>query len=110
MNRARAADWQFVNALISILNRPCVAAAGTRDSMPRPNVNTASPTLPDFASARTVLRLLLLGLLMVTAVITDAAIFVMYQFDLTPERWPAWRGPLLVRSLLITAIVGWLLL
>ncbi len=171
MNRARAADWQFVNALISILNRPCVAAAGTRDSMPRPNVATTA--LPDFASAGTVLRFLLLGLLiaavivlgrhagftpqawqeltllsafasaivlgglivlrlalpllqrtsarvgallvlllllLVTAVITDAAIFAMYQLDLTPERWPAWRGPLLVRSLLITAIVGWLAL
>ena len=52
MNRGVAADWQFVNALIFILNRLCIAPAGTRDPVPRVNADTGQPALPDFASTR----------------------------------------------------------
>ena len=49
------------------------------DSMPRPNVDTTS--LPDFASARTVLRFLLLGLLI-------AAVIVLGRHaGFTPQAW-----------------------
>ncbi len=60
------------------------------------------------AGVGTLLTILLL--LIGAAAVTEAAIFLSYHLGLTPERWPAWRGPLLVRSLAITAIVGLLAL
>ncbi|MEK7190695.1 MAG: histidine kinase, partial [Pseudomonadota bacterium] len=62
------------------------------------------------ASAPVGTLLILLLLLLVAAVVTDVAIFVLHAAGQTAERWPAWRGALLVRSLLITAVVGLLAL
>ena len=62
------------------------------------------------ASAPIGTLLILLLLLLVAAVVTDVAIFVLHAAGQTAERWPAWRGSLLVRSLLITAVVGLLAL
>lgn len=54
--------------------------------------------------------LTVLLLLIGAAAVTEAAILLSYHLGLTTERWPAWRGPLLVRSLVITAVVGLLAL
>jgi two-component system sensor histidine kinase AlgZ len=45
-------------------------------------------------------------LLLVTALSTDAMIYLLYYFGLIEERWPAWRETLMIRSLMITAIIG----
>ncbi|GMR19749.1 MAG: histidine kinase [Gammaproteobacteria bacterium] len=37
---------------------------------------------------------------------TEAMIFALYDLQMIPDRWPEWRQPLLVRSLIITAIIG----
>ncbi|UCH53895.1 MAG: histidine kinase [Pseudomonadota bacterium] len=50
--------------------------------------------------------LVVLLLLLVTAVGTDALVFALYDLGLIPERWPEWRGSFLVRSLLIAFIVA----
>jgi len=50
-----------------------------------------------------VVFLLLLG---VTALGTEAMIFLLYDLGMIPERWPQWREPLLIRSLMVTAIIG----
>jgi two-component system sensor histidine kinase AlgZ len=60
------------------------------------------------ATVRTLLVLVLL--LIVAAAVTEAAVYALYWFGAAPERWPAWRGPLLLRSLVITGIVGLLVL
>ncbi len=69
----------------------------------------ASPLLArTSATVGTLLTILLL--LIGAAAITETAVLLSYSLDLTTERWPAWRGPLLVRSLAITATVGLLAL
>ena len=45
-------------------------------------------------------------LLCVTIIGTEAMIFALYDLELINERWPEWREPLLMRSLMITAIIG----
>ena len=60
------------------------------------------------APARTALVIVLL--LIAAAVVTEAAVYALHLLGLSPERWPAWRGPLLVRGLAVTGIVGWLAL
>ncbi len=44
--------------------------------------------------------------LIITAVTADALVFALFDLGFVPERWPAWRGSLLVRSLLIALIVS----
>ena len=50
--------------------------------------------------------LIVLLVLLVTAVTTDAMIYALYELRLTPERWPAWREPTIVRSLLIAVLIS----
>jgi len=50
--------------------------------------------------------LVVLLLLSVTAVGTDAMIFALYDLGLTAERWPTWRESLMVRTLMIAAIIS----
>jgi len=45
-------------------------------------------------------------LLCVTIIGTEAMIFSLYDLELIGERWPEWREPLLLRSLMITALIG----
>lgn len=45
-------------------------------------------------------------LLIVTVVGTEGMIFALYDLDLISERWPEWRKPLLIRSLMVTALIG----
>ncbi len=45
-------------------------------------------------------------LLLVTTLGTDGVIYVLHRLALIEDRWPAWRESLLIRSLMITAIVG----
>lgn len=52
----------------------------------------------------TVLAVVLL--LVVTTLGTDGLIYMLYYLDLIQDRWPAWRESLLIRSLMITGIVG----
>jgi two-component system sensor histidine kinase AlgZ len=59
-------------------------------------------------SAATGSVLVLVLVLAVTAVGTDAMIFALYDLGLIPERWPPWRESLLVRTLMITAIISML--
>jgi two-component system, LytTR family, sensor histidine kinase AlgZ len=47
-----------------------------------------------------------LMLLLVAIIGTEAMIFSLYDLELIEERWPEWREPLLLRSLMITAIIG----
>jgi two-component system sensor histidine kinase AlgZ len=58
------------------------------------------------ASIATGSILVVLLVLLVTAVGTDALIFALYDLGLIPERWPEWRESLLLRSLLIALIVS----
>jgi two-component system sensor histidine kinase AlgZ len=50
--------------------------------------------------------LVLLLLLIVTAVGTDALIFALHDLRLIPDRWPDWRESLIGRSLIIAFIVS----
>jgi two-component system sensor histidine kinase AlgZ len=50
--------------------------------------------------------LVVLVLLVVTAVGTDAVIYALHDFGFIAERWPSWRESLMVRSLLVAAIIG----
>jgi two-component system sensor histidine kinase AlgZ len=50
--------------------------------------------------------LVILLMLVVAAVGTDGMIFALHDLGLIEERWPAWRGSLLVRTLLITGIIS----
>ncbi len=69
----------------------------------------AAPVLARVAGpVRAALAVLLM--LIAAATVTEAAVYLLYLFGTSPERWPAWRGPLLVRSLAITGIAGWLAL
>lgn len=52
--------------------------------------------------------LVVLLLLLVTAVGTDAMIFALHDLGLIPERWPPWRESLIIRSLLVALIIGML--
>lgn len=45
-------------------------------------------------------------LLFVTAIGTDGMIFALHDLGLIPERWPAWRESLIVRSLMVAGIIG----
>ena len=45
-------------------------------------------------------------LLVVTTAGTDAIIYLLYHFSVIEDRWPAWRETLLIRSLMVTAIIG----
>jgi two-component system sensor histidine kinase AlgZ len=45
-------------------------------------------------------------LLLVTALGTDGMIYLLYELGLIDERWPAWRESLMIRSLMITGILG----
>ncbi|GMR18438.1 MAG: histidine kinase [Gammaproteobacteria bacterium] len=47
-----------------------------------------------------------LMLLLVAIIGTEAMIFSLYDLELIEQRWPEWREPLLLRSLMITAIIG----
>lgn len=50
--------------------------------------------------------LAVLLLLLVTAFGTDGMIYLLYELGLIEERWPAWRESLMIRSLMITGILG----
>jgi two-component system sensor histidine kinase AlgZ len=50
--------------------------------------------------------LVVLLVLLVTAVGTDALIFALHDLGLIPDRWPVWRESLLLRSLLVALIVS----
>jgi two-component system sensor histidine kinase AlgZ len=50
--------------------------------------------------------LVVLLLLLVTAIGTDGMIFALHDLGLIPERWPAWRESLIIRSLLVALIIG----
>ncbi|HKQ30042.1 MAG TPA: histidine kinase [Burkholderiales bacterium] len=50
--------------------------------------------------------LVVLVLLLVSAVVTDTMIFALYDLGYIGERWPPWREGLILRTLLITAIIG----
>jgi two-component system sensor histidine kinase AlgZ len=45
-------------------------------------------------------------LLLVTAFGTDGMIYLLYELGLIEERWPDWRESLMIRSLMITGILG----
>lgn len=45
-------------------------------------------------------------LLLVTSLGTDGVIYLLYHFSLIDDRWPAWRESLMIRSLMITGIIG----
>lgn len=45
-------------------------------------------------------------LLVVTTGGTDIIIYLLYHFSVIEDRWPAWRETLLIRSLMVTAIIG----
>lgn len=45
-------------------------------------------------------------LLLVTTFGTDGMIYLLYEFGLIEERWPTWRESLMIRSLMITGILG----
>jgi two-component system sensor histidine kinase AlgZ len=50
--------------------------------------------------------LAVLVLLAVAVIGTDAMIFALHDFGFITERWPLWRESLLLRTLLITGIIG----
>ena len=45
-------------------------------------------------------------MLLITAVGVDAMIFALHDLRLIAERWPEWRGSLMIRSLLIATIIS----
>lgn len=47
-----------------------------------------------------------LVLLVVAAVGSESIIYALYDLGLIADRWPDWRASLIIRSLLITAIIG----
>src|SRR5581483_11544357 len=49
--------------------------------------------------------LVILLLLLVTAIGTDGMIFALHDLGLIPERWPAWRESLIIRSLMVALII-----
>ena len=50
--------------------------------------------------------LTILLLMLVTAGVTEAMIYLLHDLALIDERWPAWRDSFQMRSLMITGIVG----
>lgn len=50
--------------------------------------------------------LVVLVLLLVSVVVTDGMIFALYDLGYIGERWPPWREGMILRTLLITAIIG----
>ncbi|MFQ5755021.1 MAG: sensor histidine kinase [Acidiferrobacterales bacterium] len=58
--------------------------------------------MPAFTGSAVVFVLLLAA----TGVATELMIFILFDLDLIPERWPVWRESLMIRSLFITAIIG----
>lgn len=50
--------------------------------------------------------LVVLLLLLTTAVGTDGMIFALHDLGLIPDRWPAWRQSLIIRSLMVAAIIS----
>jgi two-component system sensor histidine kinase AlgZ len=50
--------------------------------------------------------IVVLLILIVTAVGSDALIFILHDLGYLPERWPEWRESFIVRSLLIATIVS----
>ncbi len=50
--------------------------------------------------------LVVLLMLIVTVLGTDAMIFVLHDLGLITERWPPWRESLIVRSLMVAAIIS----
>ena len=50
--------------------------------------------------------LTILLLMLVTAGVTEALVYLLHDLALIDERWPVWRDSLQVRSLMITGIVG----
>ena len=50
--------------------------------------------------------LTILLLMLVTAGVTEALVYLLHDLALIEERWPVWRDSLQVRSLMITGIVG----
>jgi two-component system, LytTR family, sensor histidine kinase AlgZ len=68
-------------------------------------IQFVSPLLKHL-SAPVASLLVLAVMLLVTAVATDGLIFALYDLGFIPDRWPAWRESLIMRSLLIALIVG----
>lgn len=58
------------------------------------------------ASTGTGSVLAVLLLLLVTAFGTDGMIYLLYELGLIEQRWPTWRDSLMIRSLMITGILG----
>jgi len=50
--------------------------------------------------------LTILLLMLVTAGVTEALVYLLHDLALIDERWPVWRDSLQIRSLMITGIVG----
>ncbi len=55
------------------------------------------------AASAFIVFVLLLGLTVVSA---EIMVFLMYDLNYIPERWPAWRETFLTQSLIVVAIVG----
>ena len=47
-------------------------------------------------------------LLLVTAVTIDTVLYTLSNMGVIKDRWPEWRESLLIRSLMIAGIIGWL--
>ena len=54
--------------------------------------------------------LIFITLLLVTAIVCEAVIWGMYQLQITADRWPEWRLSLLVRTLITSAVISFLVL
>lgn len=89
--------WQDLNLLsaFALILSFCTVAA----------LKLVSP-LVSRMSVRAGAMVVFLILLCVTIIGTEAMIFSLYDLELIEERWPEWREPLLLRSLMITAIIG----
>ena len=58
------------------------------------------------ASTGTGSVLVIVTLLFVTSLGIDGIIYLLHRLAVIEDRWPAWRETLLIRSLMITAIIG----
>ncbi len=58
------------------------------------------------ASTGTGSLLVIVMLLLVTSLGIDGIIYLLHHLNIIEDRWPAWRETLLIRSLMITAIIG----
>lgn len=89
--------WQDLNLLVAFALALSLASAVV--------LSLLSPWLKR-ASVVTGSILVVLVLLAVAAIGTDAMIFALHDLGFISERWPPWRDSLILRTLLITAMIG----